>query len=391
MLTYFLLSNFLKHRRLEELRKKTQQKQPCLPAYYMWYSFLWIGIPFIVLLLAENIKVVSFFSSNDLKKILYPGVLLIFSGVGWVLTYKTIVERKCVRKPVEKALQRFMLFLTIVILIIIVLVLGVLLFESMRFFSQVSFFSFIFGTNWMPNDLLESANNFGAAPLFLGTLFITFLALIITVPLGTMVAICLCEYANKHVMQILRPALETMAGIPTVVYGFFAAIVVAPFFQEIALFFGIAASAQSAITAGVVLGVMLIPMLTSLYMDVLNAVPNSLREASLGLGATKSETIIKVVLPIAKPGMVGALLLTFSRAIGETMLVVMAAGLAANLTLNPFSSVTTVTVQIVSLLTGDQEFDSLQTLSAFALGFILFFITLLINFVAERFSKKVIV
>lgn len=390
LLTYFLLRQTVK-KWIEKkyIHAQKPKKLASLPKYYVWYGFLWAIIPLTIILIFQKANAFPFLTS--IHSYLYIGIALFFSCIGFLMSCRALFYKKCVRGSVEKIIKLVMVFLTILTLFIILLILGVLLFESILFFSKVPFFSFFFGTNWMPNDLPESAQNFGALPLFLGTLFITIIALVITFPLGTLAAICLSEYASKRVMEVLRPTLETMAGVPTVVYGFFAAIVVAPLFQKMALAFGWSASAQSAMVAGVVLGVMLIPMLTSLYVDVLLSVPRALREASLGLGATKQETILKVVLPVAKPGLIGALLLTFSRAIGETMLVVMAAGLAANLTLNPFSSVTTVTVQIVSLLTGDQQFDSLQTLAAFALGLTLFFITLIINFLAERFNKKVMV
>ena len=213
--------------------------------------------------------------------------------------------------------------------------------------------------------------------------------MLVAVPAGLMSAIYLSEYASKSVRQYVKPALEVLAGIPTVVYGFFAVVTVAPFIKDsFAPFFGLDASSESALAAGLVMGVMIIPFVSSLSDDVINAVPQSLRDGSLGLGATQSETIKQVVFPAALPGIVGGVLLAVSRAIGETMIVVMAAGLSANLTANPLESVTTVTVQIVTLLEGDQEFDSAKTLSAFALGLMLFVVTLALNFFALHVVKK---
>ncbi len=390
VLVYFFMKKIVRQWTKRQDSKDIHRKGISLPRYYGWYSVLWVVIPLFIFIVVQSFVEKTFFLTEESKVFIGLLVALFLGLLGIFMGRRALVRRKCVRTSVEKVIQYAMLFLTTFVLLVIVLILSVLIVEAMRFFSQVPFFNFIFGMNWAPNDLdTNIIHNFGALPLFLGTFLITILALSVTVPLGVMAAICLSEYAKPSVRSFLRPILESMAGIPTVVYGFFAAIIVAPIFQNFAISFGWEASAQSALAAGMVLGLMLIPMLTSLCVDVLNAVPNSLREASLGLGATKAETIIKVVLPIAKPGLISALLLTFSRAIGETMLVVMAAGLAANLTVNPFSSVTTVTVQIVSLLTGDQQFDTPGTLSAFALGFVLFFITLGINFLAERFQKKV--
>ncbi|TJV75948.1 MAG: phosphate ABC transporter permease subunit PstC, partial [Mesorhizobium sp.] len=229
---------------------------------------------------------------------------------------------------------------------------------------------------------------FGMVPLFAGTLLITFIAMLVAAPIGLMAAIYLSDYASKSVRAVAKPVLEILAGIPTVVYGFFAALTVAPYFRGIGESLGLNVASESALAAGVVMGIMIIPFVSSLSDDVINAVPQSLRDGSAGLGATKSETIRKVVLPAALPGIVSAMLLAVSRAIGETMIVVMAAGLAANLTANPLEAVTTVTVQIVTLLVGDQEFDSAKTLAAFALGLVLFCITLTLNIVALRVVQK---
>ncbi|HKK31542.1 MAG TPA: phosphate ABC transporter permease subunit PstC, partial [Alphaproteobacteria bacterium] len=229
---------------------------------------------------------------------------------------------------------------------------------------------------------------FGAVPVFAGTLLITFIAMCVAVPIGLFSAIYLSEYATPRIRSVAKPLLEVLAGIPTVVYGFFAALTVAPQIRGWGESIGLDVSSESAIAAGAVMGIMIIPFVSSLSDDVITAVPRALRDGSYGLGATKSETITRVILPAALPGIVGAVLLAISRAIGETMIVVMAAGLASNLTANPFEAVTTVTVQIVTLLTGDQEFDSAKTLSAFALGLVLFFVTLMLNVIALSVVRK---
>jgi phosphate transport system permease protein len=265
--------------------------------------------------------------------------------------------------------------------------------ESIKFFSAVSPIDFLFGTQWSPqiamrSDQVGSSGAFGAVPLFTGTLLITFIAMIIAAPVGLMTAIYLSQYASPKLRGIAKPMLEILAGIPTVVYGFFAALTVAPFIREMGESIGLSVASESALAAGVVMAVMIIPFVSSLSDDALNAVPKALKEGSLAIGATESESIVKVLLPAALPGIVGALLLAVSRAIGETMIVVMAAGMAANLSANPLDAVTTVTVQIVTLLTGDQEFNSPKTSAAFALALMLFISTLALNIIALKVIRK---
>jgi len=267
------------------------------------------------------------------------------------------------------------------------------LFESIQFFKSVPVNDFMFGTHWSPQTAMRSdqvggSGSFGAIPLFAGTMLITFIAMLLAVPVGLMIAIYLSQYASAKLRSIAKPMLEVLAGIPTVVYGFFAALTVAPVIRSAGEYFGLSVASESALAAGLVMGTMIIPFVSSLSEDAISAVPNALKEASLGMGATKSETVVKVLLPAALPGIVGAILLAVSRAIGETMIVVMAAGMAANLTANPLDSVTTVTVQIVTLLTGDQEFDSPKTLAAFALGLMLFITTLGLNIMALKVVRK---
>lgn len=264
-----------------------------------------------------------------------------------------------------------------------------LIFETVRFFKQVPITDFLFGTKWSPQtaitaEVVGSSGAFGAVPLITGTLLISFIAMLIATPLGLASAVYLAEFASARTRSIAKPLLEMLAGIPSVVYGFFAALTIAPFIRNTGATAGFEISSESALAAGIAMGIMVVPLVSSLSDDVINSVPQSLRDASLGMGATHAETVRKVVLPAAVPGIAGSLLLATSSAIGETMIVVMAAGLAANLTLNPFEAVTTVTVQIVTLLTGDQEFDSAKTLSAFALGLFLFVITLILNVIALK-------
>ncbi|MCA3553994.1 phosphate ABC transporter permease subunit PstC [Aestuariivirga sp.] len=259
------------------------------------------------------------------------------------------------------------------------------LFESVIFFRSVSPIEFLFGTHWSPTGTPPS---FGLIPLLAGTLLITAIAIVVAGPLGLLSAIYMAEYATPRLRGALKPILEILAGIPTVVLGFFAALTVAPLIRGSGEAMGLSVASESALAAGLVMGMMIVPLISSLSDDIINAVPQSLRDGSYAMGATKSETIKKVVLPAALPGIVSAFMLAISRAVGETMIVVMAAGLAANLTANPLAAVTTITVQIATLLVGDQEFDSPKTLSAFALGFVLFFFTLILNYIALRIVQK---
>ncbi len=293
------------------------------------------------------------------------------------------------RPVVERVVRVALVVCSLVAILTTVGIVLSLLFEALRFFAVVSPLDFLFGTHWSPQmamraDQVGSSGSFGAIPLFAGTLLITVVAMLVAVPVGLMAAIYMSEYAGRGMRTWLKPALEILAGIPTVVYGFFAALTMAPFVRSVGEALGLDVSSESALAAGIVMGVMIIPFVSSLSDDVINAVPQSLRDGSYGLGATKSETIKQVVLPAALPGIVAAVMLAISRAIGETMIVTMASGLTANLTANPLQAVTTVTTQIATLLVGDQEFDSPKTLSAFGLGLVLFLVTLCLNMVALR-------
>lgn len=297
------------------------------------------------------------------------------------------------RNKVERALNIFLILCSLVAILTTLGIVLSLVFEAAHFFAAVNPIDFLFGLHWSPQtairaDQVGSSGSFGAIPLFAGTMLITVIAMLVAVPIGLMAAVYMSEYAAPTVRTSLKPVLEVLAGIPTVVYGFFAALTMAPFVREVGQSLGLDVSSESALAAGVVMGVMIVPFVSSLSDDVINAVPQSLRDGSYGLGATKSETIRQIILPAALPGIVAAVMLAVSRAIGETMIVTMAAGLSANLTPNPLEAVTTVTTQIATLLVGDQEFDSPKTLSAFGLGLVLFVVTLALNMIALRVVQK---
>ena len=316
---------------------------------------------------------------------------LAMAGLTWSW-YRVSADFRA-RPAVEKVMQNLLLACACLAIFTTIGIVFSVLFESVQFFRSVPIYDFVFGLEWSPQtaireDQVGSSGSFGAIPLFVGTLLVSAVAMLIAVRIGLMSAIYLAEYASNGVRTYAKPALEVLAGIPTVVYGFFAALTVAPFLRDLGVSFGLSISSESALAAGGVMGIMIIPFISSLADDVITAVPQSMRDGSLAMGATQSETIRKVVIPAALPGIVGGIMLAISRAIGETMIVVMAAGLAANLTANPLDSVTTVTVQIVTLLTGDQEFDSPKTLAAFALGLMLFTVTLLLNIFALHIVKK---
>lgn len=313
--------------------------------------------------------------------------------LGFALAWRRLTPKQNVRVNVEKAILWLLLACASIAIFTTVGIVFSVLFEAIRFFDSVSIFEFVFGTHWSPQisireDQVGSSGAFGAVPLFVGTLLITAIAMSVAVPLGLMSAIYLSEYASPGFRAFAKPVLEILAGIPTVVYGFFAAITIAPMIRGLGEPVGLSVASESALAAGLVMGVMIIPFVSSLSDDVISAVPQALRDGSLGLGATHSETIRQVVIPAALPGIVGGVLLAVSRAIGETMIVVMAAGLSAKLTVNPLEAVTTVTVQIVTLLVGDQEFDSPKTLAAFALGLMLFVTTLCLNVIALQVVRK---
>jgi len=330
---------------------------------------------------------------NGLGNWMLAACALALAAAGLATARNRIAPGLRARNAVERFLMGVLILASMLAILTTIGIVASLLFESLRFFQKVPFWEFLFGTKWSPQTALRAdqvgqSGSFGAIPIFAGTALITLIAMAVAVPVGLFSAIYLSEYAKPKVRSTVKPVMEILAGIPTVVYGFFAALTVAPVIRDAGSALGLSVASESALAAGVVMGVMIIPFVSSLSDDVISAVPQSLREGAYGLGATKAETVRNVIVPAALPGIVGAVLLAVSRAIGETMIVVMAAGLAANLTVNPFEAVTTVTVQIVTLLVGDQEFDSAKTLAAFALGLVLFVFTLCLNVIALRIVRK---
>ena len=328
-------------------------------------------------------------TSNAAMLVSILAVLIVFGS----LALRSVGKEHHARPKVEAVIKWALIICSSIAIVTTVGIVLSVLFEAIRFFQIIPVTEFLFGLHWSPQmaireDQVGASGAFGIIPLFAGTLMIAMIAMLVSVPIGLLSAIYLAEYANRHIRTWAKPLIEILAGIPTVVYGFFAALVVAPMVRNTGATLGLDVSSESALAAGFVMGIMIIPFISSLSDDVINAVPQAMRDGSYGLGATKSETIIRVILPAALPGIVGGVLLAVSRAIGETMIVVMAAGLTARLTANPLDAVTTVTVQIVTLLVGDQEFDSPKTLAAFALGLALFVSTLLLNILALHIVRK---
>ncbi len=370
------------------------------PSQYGWFVSLYTGLPII------TITVVGVFLYLFDIHLLPPFMLISFAlslgAVSLVFLNKAINKDTKARNLVEGFIEGLLLLATFVSILTTFGILISILFEAIEFFRRESFFNFIFGTTWNPDTaFLEGAGRggeevasakFGAVPIFAGTFYITGIAMLVAVPIGVFTAIFMSEYASETLRDRIKPILEILAGIPTVVYGFFAAITVAPLLVDFFASLGLKASYESALGAGIVMGIMIVPIIASLSDDVINAVPKNVKQGSLALGMNKAETIRFVVLPSAMPGIIAATLLGVSRALGETMIVVMAASLRPNLTMNPLEDMTTVTVKIVEVLVGDQAFDSSLTLSAFALGLVLFVITLVINIVSiytiRKFHKK---
>jgi len=321
---------------------------------------------------------------------------ILISGIASIYALGKIQIIFRARAAVEKIISTFLIACSVVAILTTIGIVFSVIFESIRFFRLIPPLEFLTGLTWNPE--FEGASRagsgqggiaaYGSIPLFVGTFLISVIALTVAIPIGLLSAIYLSEYASKKTRGMIKPLLEILAGIPTVVYGFFAALTVAPLFKNMGASVGLSVASESALAAGFVMGIMIIPFISSLSDDVINAVPQSLRDAALGLGSTKSEAVKNVVLPAALSGIVASIILAVSRAVGETMIVVMAAGLAANLSVNPLDAVTTVTAQIVTILVGDQEFESAKTLSAFALALTLIVITLGLNFIALQIVKK---
>lgn len=319
------------------------------------------------------------------------------AGIGLVLARRRLAASFRARALVERGMEGVLFLCAAVAIATTVGIIISLLYESIQFFRVIPIWDFLFGTRWNAQTEAE----FGALPLFFGTFMIALIAMFVAAPIGLFSAIYLSEYAGPKTRAWIKPILEILAGIPTVVYGFFALLVVAPAVRSLAIWINetliniglaseplLAAQPTSALAAGLVMGIMVIPFVSSLSDDVINAVPQTLRDGAYALGATKSETVRQVVVPAALPGIIAALLLAVSRAIGETMIVVMAAGKSARISMDPTSDLTTITVQIVSLMTGETGFNDPKTLSAFALGLVLFAVTLLFNVIALRVVQK---
>ena len=371
------------------------------PDYYGWYTVaLMFAAPAVLslaLLVLERFGVMSGRGWYwEIRGYLYAGVWVILPALLLLPAVRSIHPGLRARVWVERLIMGVLITASsISILTTLGIVLSVL-FESVLFFRDVPLRDFLFGTTWNPDSAFKAGAgreasgeaDFGAVPIFAGTLLITLIALLVAVPIGIFSAVYMSEYASLRARRALKPMLEVLAGIPTVVYGFFAALTVGPLIADVAGGIGLGVSEQNALAPGIIMGVMIIPFMSSLSDDVISSVPRELRSGALALGSTKAETIKKIVLPAAFPGIVSAVLLSFSRAVGETMIVVMAAGVSANLTANPLEEVTTVTVQIVKVLTGDVAFDSPFTRSAFALGLTLALITLLLNVVASVVIRR---
>lgn len=353
------------------------------PRQYGQYVALWMVLP------ALAIGVVAYCAAlMGLRVPSAPFVIalsLVGGAIGLSLALNRVSPRLRARVALERIVRWSLLGASLISILTTVGIVVSIVFEAIRFFTQVSVVEFFTGTEWSPG---LADPKFGSIPLFVGTFIIAFIAMCLAIPVGLFAALYMCEYASPRMRAISKPFLEVLAGIPTVVYGFFAAITVSPLVVEVAAFFGLEAAYTNALAPGLVMGIMIIPFISSLSDDVIHSVPNSLREGSYALGATRSETIKKVVLPAAFPGITAAALLGVSRALGETMIVVMAAGLRANLTANPLEAMTTVTVRIVDALTGDQAFHSPEALSAFALGLVLFVVTLTLNLVSIVIIRK---
>ena len=368
--------------------------------YYGWFSLMWITLPSVVFTVLASL--LALFNLVTVPASAQAGVVALLAVAGLAISQKQIRPQLRARNAVERVIIWILIVSSIISILTTLGIVASVVFEALIFFKAVPLWDFLTGTSWNPGSaFLMGAGRgaevavkpeFGAVPLFAGTFLITGIAMLVSLPMGLFAAIYMSEYASLPMRRISKPALEILAGIPTVVYGFFAAITVSPLIVGVAESIGLDADFTNALSPGLVMGVMIIPLVSSLSDDVINAVPQSMREGSYALGATTSETIRKVLLPAALPGVVAAFILAFSRAVGETMIVVMAAGLRPNLTLNPLEGMTTVTVRIVNALTGDQAFDSLETLSAFALGLVLLVITLVLNiisaYIIRRFRQK---
>ena len=376
------LGYFINHKlKIQKNIRKSTQRFVSHSKDYSYCFILWSVIAIIAIFLLSKFIILK----------------IILASLAILLNYfliKYLFNKNFNAKKHFEGFQILVLSLTAGVGILITLAITLsIIFETIEFFKIISPKEFFFTTNWNPQMTLTSEqevsqSSYGVLPVFTGTLLITIIAMLVAVPVGIMSAIYLSMYAKSKTRDYLKPILEILAGIPTVVYGYFAVTIISPFFKDLFTVAGFQISPESALSAGFVMGVMIIPFILSLTDDAINAVPQSLKDGALALGSTKSEMITKVVLITAMPNIIGAFILGFSRAIGETMIVVMSAGLIANLTINPLNSVTTATAQIVSLLVGDQEFNSPKTLSAFAIALTLFLFTFMLNTIALIIAKK---
>ena len=399
-ITAYLISKYLAKKR-EQL---SGSKGLSSPEHQGAFTVVWMLFPCLVAAVIFSLLQAIFPDSFSIPKPMLSVALISVSALSALVCLKFFVRQDFRAREYVEGFIRWMLMASAMVSVVttIGIVISVLM-ESLNFFAKVNPMDFLFGTEWNPGAAFtestgrveeNSAAKFGSLPLFWGSFYITFIALVVSIPIGLFSAIHLSEFASKPVRMIAKPALEILAGIPTVVYGFFAALTVAPLVRDAGLAMNelfslnITVDGLNALAPGIVMGIMIIPFISSLSDDIINAIPNSLREGSLALGATRSETVAKVIIPAAMPGIVSACVLAFSRAIGETMIVVMAAGSRANLSINPFEGMTTVTVKISEALTGDTEFDNPATLSAFALGLLLFVITLILNMFAVMTIRK---
>ena len=370
----------------------TTERWNSRPAHYGWYGVIWLATPAIAIaVLASLLHLTGIYSA---PAIIFLPTAFIAAAAGCWQGLRLIQPSLRARDSVEKTIRALLIAAALTSILTTIGIVIAIIFEAVQFFGIVSFWDFITGTQWSP-DAASGENvhgMFGSIPIFAGTFMITIIAMLVAVPIGLLSAIFIAEYASESFRNIAKPALEILAGIPTVVYGFFAAITVSPLVVKFADAVGLHADYTNALAPGLVMGIMIIPFISSLSDDVIRSVPQSMREGSLALGTTMSETVKQILLPAALPGIVAAFLLAISRALGETMIVVMAAGLRPNLTWNPLEGMTTVTVRIVDALTGDQAFDSPETLSAFGLGLVLLIITLILNvisiYVIRRFRQN---
>lgn len=376
LLCAFLFSFFCYHlakKRIIFLSSRYRIKTRSLPGYYGINIAAWNLSASILAILSLQILTYFDYAVNEAY-----GYLAIISITTILAIYIFAALRGRYRAQMyfELTLKRLLNIASFISILLTLSILFTILFEAFKFFNVIPIEEFLLGLKWSPQD---SGQSFGMIPILVGTLLITSIAIFIAIPLGLLSAIYLTEYTTKKTRDIIKPILEVLAGIPTIVYGYFAILIMGPAIRSLGEFLGLEVSTESALAAGLVMGIMITPFILSLSDDAIAAVPQNLRDAALALGSTRAEMIVKVVLPSASSGIISAILLAISRAIGETMIVVMAAGINAKLTINPLEAVTTFTAQIVALLVGDQEFDSPKTLSAFALALALFIITLFLN------------